>query len=148
LSGGSSRPFCGAIIFSCLTFTTSFPSIESVFQTFVCWKGAVFFSSSSRIQRDIFPNSFSDMYTLTTGIIEPRAGTLELPLLVRSGTFFFDLSPGLKAEAASFRGVLTPYPREGISEVLARGSIILVLMIPKTLEKLAGLKTACVLGDS
>jgi len=81
-------------------------------------RGQYFFSSSSRIQRDIFPNSFSDMYTLTTGIIEPRAGTLELPLLVRSGTFFFDLSPGLKAEAASFRSVLTPYPREGTSEVL------------------------------
>ena len=32
------------------------------------------------------------IYTVRTGIIEPRARTLELPLLVRSGNFFSFLS--------------------------------------------------------
>ena len=64
--------------------------------------------------------------TVRTGIIEPGATTLELPLLARSGTFlFFDLSPWPRRLVLAVLSL--PYPREGISDALARGSIIPVL---------------------
>jgi len=61
--------------------------------------------------------------TVRTGIIEPHARTLELPSLVRSGSFFFffSLGPGLRESVASVRS--TPYLREGISDVFAPGSL-------------------------
>ena len=61
------------------------------------------------------------IYTVRTGIIELRARTLELPLLVRSGNFFSFFYGAVMA--------LTPYPREGISDVLARDLIIPVLTV-------------------
>ena len=64
--------------------------------------------------------------TVRTRIIEPSARTLELPLLARTGTFlFFALSPWLNRSV--FAVLSLPYPREGISDPLARGSIIPVL---------------------
>jgi len=65
---------------------------------------------------------------IRTGIIEPDFLTLGLPMLVRSMIFvFFVLSPGLRDPV--FAVLSSPYPREGISEVLARGSIIPVLTV-------------------
>ena len=69
------------------------------------------------------------MYTVRTRIIGPHARTLELPLLVRSGSFFFFfcLKLGLRGPVFAVRS--TPYPREGISDVLAPGPIIRVLTV-------------------
>ena len=60
--------------------------------------------------------------TVRTRIIGPHARTLELPLLVRAGTFFFLFC--LKLGRVSFCCALAPYPREGISDVFASGPII------------------------
>jgi len=49
--------------------------------------------------------------TVRTGIIETGARTLELPLPVRSSTFFFCLMPG--AEAGGFRSALEPLSKRG-----------------------------------
>jgi len=67
--------------------------------------------------------------TVRTRIIGPDARTLELPLLVRSGSFFFlfCLKLGLRGSVFAVRS--TPYPREGISDVLAPGPIIRVLTV-------------------
>jgi len=72
--------------------------------------------------------------TVRTGIIEPDFWKLELPFLVRSTIFcffcffcFFVLSPELRGPV--FAALSSPYPREGISDVLARGSIIPVLTV-------------------
>jgi len=67
--------------------------------------------------------------TVRTRIIGPHARTLELPLLVRSGSFFFlfCLKLGLRGSVFAVRS--TPYPREGISDVLAPGPIIRVLTV-------------------
>jgi len=61
-----------------------------------------------------------------TRIIKPHAKTLELPLLVRSGPFFFFLGPKPGPRGTAF-AVL--WPREGVLEVLARDSIIPVLTV-------------------
>ena len=67
------------------------------------------------------PTSIGCANTVRTRIIEPHARTLELPLLVRSGKISFFLS---EAEGVGFRWALSPYPREGISDALVRGSVI------------------------
>jgi len=64
-----------------------------------------------------------------TGIIEPHARALELPLLVRSGSFFFFFCPKHGPRESIFAVRSTPYPREGISDVFVRGSIIPVLKV-------------------
>ena len=66
--------------------------------------------------------------TVRTGIIEPDFLTLELPLSVRSGKFlFFYLRPKLSGSVSAGRS--PSYLREGISDLLARGSIIRVLTV-------------------
>jgi len=67
--------------------------------------------------------------TTRAGIIEPYARTLELPLPVRSGSFFFPigLTQGLRNSIFSMRS--TPCRREEISDVFARGPIIPVLKV-------------------
>ena len=58
-----------------------------------------------------------------TRIIEPGARKLELRFLVRSDTFlFFVLRPWLRRLVLAVFSL--PYPREGISDTLAGGSII------------------------
>ena len=56
--------------------------------------------------------------TVRTRIIGPEAKTLELPLLVKSGSFYFlfCLKFGLRVSVFAVRS--PPYPREGISDVL------------------------------
>jgi len=70
--------------------------------------------------------------TVRTRIIGPEARTLELPLLVRPGSFFFlfCLNRGLRGSV--FTGRSLPYPREGISDILASGPIIRVLTVLQT----------------
>jgi len=67
--------------------------------------------------------------TVRTRIIEPEARTLELPLLVRSGSFFFlfCLKQGLRGSVFAVRS--PPYPGERISDVFASGPIIRVLTV-------------------
>jgi len=57
-------------------------------------------------------------------------------LLVRSGSFFFlfRLKLGLRGSVFAVRS--TPYPREGISDVLAPGPIIRVLTVLTALEQI------------
>jgi len=62
--------------------------------------------------------------TVRTGIIGPDSRTLELPLLVWSGSFFFFFCLKLGLRRSLFAVRSPPYPREGISNVLARGPII------------------------
>ena len=62
--------------------------------------------------------------TVRTGIIGPDSRTLELPLLVWSGSFFFFFCLKLRLRRSLFAVRSPPYPREGISNVLARGPII------------------------
>ena len=74
------------------------------------------------------PLSEFNLLTARIGIIKPRTRRLEFPLLIRSGTF---LSPALSLELRWLvPAVLPPLSkREGISDVLGRGSIILVLTV-------------------
>ena len=67
--------------------------------------------------------------TVRTGIIRPHARTLELPLLVRSGSFFFLFCLRLGLRGSVFAVRSPPYPREGVSDVLVSGPIIPVLMV-------------------
>ena len=64
-------------------------------------------------------NPIIAMDTVRTRIIGPEARTLELPLLVRSGSFFFFfcLKQGLRGSVFAVRS--PPYPGEGISDVFA-----------------------------
>ena len=63
--------------------------------------------------------------TVRTRIIELQARTLELSLLVRSGSFSFFREPALAV-------LSPPYPGEEVLDVLAPGSIIraLTVMLP------------------
>jgi len=63
-------------------------------------------------------------HTVRTGIIGPDSRTLELPLLVWSGYFFFFICLELGLKRPLFAVRSPPYPREGISNVLARGPIL------------------------
>ena len=60
-------------------------------------------------------------YTVFTGIIEPHARTLELPLLVRSGSFFFFScpKPGLRGPVFAVRS--PPLSKRGNSRRLSVG---------------------------
>ena len=78
--------------------------------------------------------------TVRTRIIEPEAKTLELPLLVRSGSFFFLFCLKLELRGSLFAVRSPPYPREGISDVLALGPIIRVLTVAGYLTKLKFLR--------
>jgi len=71
-------------------------------------------------------SSFCGAGAVRTGIIEPHARTLELLLLVWSDTFFFFFCLKL-ALRGSVVAVLSPLHPRGISDVVARGSIIPVL---------------------
>ena len=51
--------------------------------------------------------------TVFTGIIEPHARTLELPLLVRSGNVFLFFLSGAQAEGVSFGCALAPLSKRG-----------------------------------
>ena len=101
LSGGSSWRFYREIYLFCLTFTTSFRSIECAFAAFYLYGGGSVFLSSPQIQKKAFFNRVSNSYAVRTRIpvSEPRARTLDLPLLVMSGFFlvFFCLKPGAEA---------------------------------------------------
>jgi len=55
--------------------------------------------------------------TVRTRIIGPEARTLELPLLVRSGSFFSLLRLQLGLMGSVFAVRSPPYPREGIPDV-------------------------------
>jgi len=57
--------------------------------------------------------------TVRTGIIGPDFRTLELPLLVWSDYFFFFFCLKLSLRRSLFAVRSPPYPREGISNVLA-----------------------------
>jgi len=57
--------------------------------------------------------------TVRTGIIGPDFRTLELPLLVWSDYFFFFFCLKLGLRRSLFAVRSPPYPREGISNVLA-----------------------------
>jgi len=59
--------------FFCLMSKTPSRSIESVFQRFVCLKGAAFFHLVHGFSEKIF-NSLSSFYIVRTGIIAPRSG--------------------------------------------------------------------------
>ena len=67
--------------------------------------------------------------TVRTRTIEPHARTLELPLLVRSGSFFFLFCLKLGLRGSVFVVRSPPYPREGISDVLTSGPIVRVLTV-------------------
>jgi len=67
--------------------------------------------------------------TVRTQIIGPEARTLELPFLVRPGSFFFFFCLKLGLRGSVFAVRSPPFPREGISDVLASGPIIRVLTI-------------------
>ena len=69
--------------------------------------------------------------TVRTGIIGPRARTLELPLLVRSGSFFFFFCFRLGLRGSVFAVRSPPYPREGISDFKVSGPIIPVLTVSR-----------------
>jgi len=76
-----------------------------------------------------------EVYTVRARIIEPHVKTLELPLLVRSGSFFsfFSvLSPGPRGSV--FAVPSSPYPGEGTSDVLAGGSTIRVPTVGRASE--------------
>ena len=75
--------------------------------------------------------------TSRTRKIEPHGRTLELPLLVKSSSFFFlfCLKPGLRGPVFAVRS--PPYPREGISDVLARGPIVPVLEVVSPFRRFA-----------
>jgi len=60
--------------------------------------------------------------TVRTRIIGPEARTLELPLLVRSVSFFFFLLSQAGAEGVSFRCALAPLSRRGNFGRLCLGS--------------------------
>ena len=68
-------------------------------------------------------------HTVRTGIIGPRARTSELPLLVRSGSFFFLFCLRLGLRRSVFAVRSPPYPREGISDFKVSGPIIPVLTV-------------------
>ena len=68
-------------------------------------------------------------HTVRSRIIGPHARTLELPLLVRSGSFFFSLCLKLGLRGSVLDVCLPPHLGEGISDVLASGPIILVLTV-------------------
>ena len=76
--------------------------------------------------------------TVRTGIIGPRARTLELPLLVRSGSFFFLFCLRLGLRGSVFAVRSPPYPREGISDFKVSGPIIPVLTVPSPVVLLLG----------
>ena len=65
--------------------------------------------------------------TVFTRIIEPHTKALELPLLLRSGNFVFCFCLRPKLEGLVFAERL-PYQREVISGLLARSSIITVIL--------------------
>jgi len=66
-----------------------------------------------------------DKSKMRTRTIEPHATALEFLLIGPSPFFpFFPPKPGLRGSAFAMRSY--PYPREGISDVPARGSIIRV----------------------
>ncbi|KAG0124237.1 hypothetical protein HOY82DRAFT_193763 [Tuber indicum] len=70
-------------------------------------------------------HSFPVSITVRTRINEPCARTLDLPLWVKSGVFFFFICLG----EGSFGVVFAPFPEEGISDYLAQGSFIRVLTV-------------------
>ena len=74
-------------------------------------------------------SELNEAYTVRTRIIGPHVRTSELPLLVRSGTFFslLCLKHGLKGPVIAMRP--PPYPRAGISDALASSPIIRVLTV-------------------
>ena len=72
-----------------------------------------------------------DSTTVRTRIIEHRATTLEFPLLAKSGSFFFFFRLELGQKGSVFAVCSSPYLREGILDVLARGLIIGVLTVTK-----------------
>ena len=74
----------------------------------------------------------NEQTTVRTGIIGPDSRTLELPLLVWFGSFFFFFCLKLGLRRSLFAVRSPPYPREGISNVLARGPIIPVSTVHRT----------------
>ena len=79
----------------------------------------VSFSYSYLLKLDYVKGKLSDISTVRTGIIGPDSRTLELPLLVWSDSFFFFFCVKLGLRRSLFAVRSPPYPREGISNVLA-----------------------------
>jgi len=69
--------------------------------------------------------------TVRTRIIGPCATTVELPLLLRPGVFFFFFVSG-----GRFLVFFAPFPEEEISDYIAHGLIIRVLTVRDMLGSL------------
>jgi hypothetical protein len=66
--------------------------------------------------------------TVKTGINGPCARTLELPLLVRPGVFFFLFV----SESRFFAVFFAPFPEEEILDYIAHGPLIRVFTVTQT----------------
>jgi len=73
--------------------------------------------------------SIGEKNTVGTGGIEPYTRALELFLLGRSSYFFFFFRLKIRLLGLAFDMRPSPYPREGIPEAVARGSIIILLPV-------------------